>query len=429
MAKIKPFRAFFYNQQKIKDVSKVVCPPYDIIDSRAQEYYLALSAYNMVHLILGKDIAKQDKYKRARQYFNQWIKKKILIQTENPAIYFYLQQYRIDGEKKIRLGFIALLRLGQRGSCVFPHEHTHIEPKEDRLRLLKNVKANLSPIFVLFRDKNRIIKRTYERYSLKKSPLIEIVDNDKILHKIWKIDDLDLLNLIRTQINDKSIFIADGHHRYEVALMYRNQMRKRLHNRKHLERDYNYIMTYFTDVGSRGLVILPIHRFVKKVRFGLSELKERLNEYFDVDQIKDKVQFFFLMKKSGLTQPTLGLYKEKKFFLLRLKSIKSLDRIINDKPKEYRLLDVVILNYIILKKILRQNPEDKKNVVFHPDIDSLISRTDQEKDSLILFLNPVKPEQMLAVASKGERLPPKSTYFYHKVLSGLVINKFNEDKR
>lgn len=425
MAEIKPFCPLHYNQEKIRDISKVVCPPYDIIDPQAQEYYHSLSPYNMVHLTLGEDIAGQDKYKRARQYLHQWIKDKILIPDKSPAIYFYLQQYNIDAESKTRLGFIALLRLDEEAGVVFPHEQTHIEPKEDRLRLLKAVKANLSPIFVLFRDDKRIIRHTYEKYILNKRPFIELTDNEKILHKVWRIDDPHFLNMIQARISDKDIFIADGHHRYEVAQMYRDQMRKKMGEGCEGQ-DFNYIMTYFTNVESRGLIILPVHRFVRKVNLNLSDLKDMLEQYFDVEEIKDKVKFFFLMKKSGLRQPTLGLYKDRNFLLLRLKNIRILDKIISDRPKEYRSLDVAMLNYIVISRILKQDPQDKEKVIFNPNAEALIQNCNTEKDSLAFFLNPVRVEQMMSVASKGERLPPKSTYFYPKALSGLVINKFSK---
>ena len=142
MAKIRPFRAVSYNQGKISDLSKVVCPPYDIISPARQEYYHSLHPNNFIHILLGKDIPGEDKYRRAGVYFKDWLKNKILIQAEAPAMYFYSQEYILRGEKKTRLGFIGLLHLEDKNSSVFRHEHTHLEPKEDRIRLLKQVKAN-----------------------------------------------------------------------------------------------------------------------------------------------------------------------------------------------------------------------------------------------------------------------------------------------
>lgn len=427
MAKIKPFSGFYYNPAKIKDLSKVVCPPYDVINAAKQDYYHSLSPYNIIHLTLGKDIKNDDKYLRAQRNLRQWIADQILISDSKPVIYFCSQEYTVEREKKTRLGFIALLKLGDRKDVVFPHEHTRIEPKEDRLKLLKAVKANLSPIFVLFQDRNRIIRRTYEQYAADKPAFIELVDEDNIVNKIWKISDVRFLNMIQSQVNASNIFIADGHHRYEVSLMFREQLRRRL-KRPVTDRDYNYIMAYFTNVESKGLVIFPVHRLVRQINLNLETLKAKLETYFDIEEVKDKTKFLFLIKKSGLRQSTIGLYKDKRYLLLRLKNIKILDKVISDRPKEFINLEVSILNFLIIKNILKQDPEDKQRVIFSHSTEEILRVSDRERNSIAFIVNPVKIDQMISLAAKQERLPPKSTYFYPKVLSGLVINKFKENK-
>ena len=428
MAKIKPFCGFYYNPAKIKDISKVVCPPYDVINPSKQDYYHSLSPYNIIHLTFGKDIKGDDKYKRAHRYLKQWIEQQVLINDTKPVIYFYSQEYSVEREKKLRLGFIALLRLEDKKDIVLPHEHTRLEPKEDRLKLLKAVKANLSPIFVLFQDKNRIIRRTYEQCAIGKPAFIEFVDENNILNKLWKINEPRFLDMIQSQVNASNIFIADGHHRYEVSLMLRKDIRRRL-KRITKDRDYNYIMAYFTNVESKGLVIFPVHRLVRQVNLSLEGLKAKLEVFFDIEEIKDKTNFLFLIKKSGLRQPTMGFYKDKRCFLLRLKNIKILDKVIGNKPKEFMTLEVSILNFLILKDILKQDPEDKRKVIFNQNSQELFKACDKERNSIVFILNSVKIEQMISLASKQERLPPKSTYFYPKVLSGLVINKFRGNKR
>jgi len=306
---------------------------------------------------------------------------------------------------------------------IFSHEHTRIEPKEDRMRLLEALKANLSPIFVLFQDKQRIILRLYEQYINQKDPFIELTDQEGVIHKLWRIDEPYLLDHIQKSMKDKEIFIADGHHRYEVALSYRNYLREKEHINKNEERSYDYIMAYFTNIESRGLLILPVHRLVKKVELTDEILITKLRDYFDLEEIKEMHNLLFYLQKAGLRQPTLGLYKRGRFFILRLKNITILDKIIKDKPTQYRRLDVCILNYIILKEILNIEPEDKERVIFDQDVDKLIKQADTEEKSLVFLLNPIKVEDMITIASLGYRLPPKSTYFYPKVISGLVINK------
>lgn len=427
MAKIEPFRAVIYNQGKIKNIASVVCPPYDVISNQEQQYYHNSNPYNFIHILLGKDIPGEDKYCRAAGYFRDWLKNEILIQDEKAAIYFYLQQYSLKGEKRTRLGFISLLRLGEQNSQVFGHEHTHLEPKEDRFRLIKQVKANLSPIFVIFLDNRRIIQRTYRQHIQGKSPFIDIMDNNKIVHKLWRLDSPDIIESIQNSVSGENIFIADGHHRYEVACAYRDEMRQGPAGALTREGSFNYIEAYFTNTDSRGLSILPVHRLLKlDSPMDTKNLLISIGEYFDVEEVREKTQFFFVLEKAGRTEHLLGMYKDKKYCLLRLKNIRILDKMISDKPKVYRSLDISILNHIILEKILGVDLENKDNLRFSPKADEFIEAVDNNPLYIAFFLNPVKIQQIISVALDGQRLPPKSTYFYPKVLSGLVINKFED---
>lgn len=423
MTKIEPLRALIYNQEKIKNLSSVVCPPYDIISPAQQEYYHRVSPYNLIHILLGKDSLGIDKYRRARGIFEEWQKEKILIQDENPAIYFYSQQYTIKGEKKTRIGFIARLYLEDKNSTTFGHEHTHLAPKEDRLRLLKEVKANLSPIFVIFSDRKRVIQNIYQQHIRDEEPFIEIMDEEKTIHKLWRLDSPPILNRLKNSMQDENIFIADGHHRYEVACAYRDELRKKL-SRYSQEAGFNYILAYFTNINSRGLTILPIHRLVElDSKFDMQSFESNVKDYFDVQELKDRVKFFFLLEKAGNSEHVLGMYFDKKYLLLRLKNIKVLDRLISDSPREIRSLDVSILNYIILKKALGIDLEKKENIMFSPDQNELIKKVDGDGSCVAFFLNPVKIQEIISVALTREKMPSKSTYFYPKVLSGLVINK------
>jgi len=430
MTKIKPFKAVVYNPEKISDFNQVVCPPYDVISPAAQQTYHERSEYNFIHMDLPKDAAGDDKYRRSAAIFRDWLKEKILIQDERPAVYFYSQQYIIRGEKKTRLGFISLLRLGdENGSAVFGHENTHMEAKEDRFKLLKQVKANLSPIFVIFLDKKRIIQRIFQKYICSNEAFIEVVDDEKTLHKLWRLDEPALLEMVEASMENENMFIADGHHRYEVACAYRDLMREKLGEQFTGEEDFNYHLSYFTNTDPRGLSISPIHRLFKlNNELNLQDFILRAKEYFDVDQVKDKVRFFFLMEKAGCTEHLLGVYKDKKYFLLRLKNIKILDKLIADKPKEYRTLDVAILNFLVLKNILSFDLNNLPSVRYNPDPEEFINEVDGDPLKIAFFLNPVKIGQIINVALGGNKMPPKSTYFYPKVLSGLVVNKLEESK-
>jgi len=428
MTKIKAFKAITYNQEKIGDYNKVICPPYDVISPKQQDKLAERSEFNLVHVLLAKESPDGDKYLRAGNIFHNWLREKILVQDGQPAIYFYSQQYNLRGEKKARFGFISLLKLGdEKKYPVYGHENTHVEAKEDRLRLIKEVNANLSPIFVIFGDKKRIIQRVFQEHIRNQRPLIEVADDEKTVHKLWPVTGLKLISEIESSMENELVFIADGHHRYEVSCVYRDFMRSRT-GRVSGEEDFDYMLSYFTNTGSRGLSVLPIHRLlILKQPFESEEFRLKIKENFDLIEIKDKARFFFLMQKAGATEHLIGLYKEKKFWLLRLKNVKILDKLILDKTKEYRTLDVSILNYLIFKRVFGLDPDDLKNVIYSPDPDWLIEEAGCDNQRIVFFLNPVKTQQIIAVALSGSKMPPKSTYFYPKVLSGLVINKFCED--
>ncbi|PIQ87891.1 MAG: hypothetical protein COV73_01745 [Candidatus Omnitrophica bacterium CG11_big_fil_rev_8_21_14_0_20_43_6] len=429
MNKTKAFKAVVYNPEIVGDFKQVVCPPYDVISTKAQDMLHERSLHNFIHILLAKDSSQEDKYRRAGTIFRNWLKEGVLIQDEQPAVYFYSQQYIVRGEKKTRLGFISLLRLGdENDSAVFGHEHTHNAAKVDRFKLMKQVKANLSPIFIIFLDKKRIIQRIFQKYIPLQEPFIEVTDDEKTVHKLWRLDDSSLLKIIESSMNSENMFIADGHHRYEVACAYRDLMRTKLGPEFTGEEDFNYCLAYFTNTDYRGLSILPIHRLLKlDKRLDLDDFMAKAKEYFDIDQIKDQTRFFFLLEKAGCAEQLLGFYKEKQYFLLRLKNVKMLDKLIADKPKEYRFLDVAILNYLVLKNILKLDLDHLPNIKYSPDPFELMEEADANPLKVGFFLNPVKIQQIINIAMSGNKMPPKSTYFYPKVLSGLVMNKLDKE--
>jgi uncharacterized protein (DUF1015 family) len=425
MTQIKPFRAVTYNQDKLKDITPLVCPPYDVISPTRQQYYHDLHQYNFIHILLGKDVPGEDKYSRAGEYFKAWLKDKVLVRDEAPAFYFYKQDYAVRGERKTRWGFIGLLKLDDKRSAAYGHELTHKAPKEDRLKLLRHVKANLSPIFVVSHDKKRIIQHVVHDLLQTKSPFIRITDDDKVVHTVWRVDEPEVIGEIQAKMSDENIFIADGHHRYEVACAFREEMKGNLGTITG-EEDFNYVLAYFTNIDPKGLTILPIHRLVKcNAELSMDSFLPSVKEYFDVDEVKDKVRFLFLLEKAGNTEHVIGVYKDQRYWLFRLKNVKLLDKIISDRPKEYRLLDVAILNYFLIKGILGIEWNDSSSIFFSHPPEELIERVDRDNSSIAFFLNPVRVQQIIAIALAGEKMPQKSTFFYPKVLSGLVINKLN----
>jgi len=427
VAKIKPFKALTYNSDKIKELTDVVCPPYDVISEEQRKFYSSRSENNLVHLLLPQPAGTKNKYQQAGLILKKWLKDDILREEEKPAVYFYSQQYSIRGEKKTRYGFIALLHLGMDNCSAFAHENTRQAPKNDRFNLIKQVKANLSPIFVVFPDKKRVINRLFQKNIDEAHPFLKVTDAEKTLHKLWRIDSPELTDALEKALDKEDVFIADGHHRFEVACDYRRMMRDKASSQFTGQEDYNYIMAYFTNTDSRGLSILPTHRLLKMDEdFDFEAFKLKLKEYFEVEEIRDKVKFFLYMEKCGRSEHVIGIAKDKKFWLLRLKNIKTLDKLMPDRPKEYRSLDAAILNAIVFEGMLGFDPEQKGVISYKQDTDELIAQVQSDGSYIAFFLNPVKIEQIINVAMAGNRMPPKSTYFYPKLLSGLLINKFKE---
>ncbi|MBM3243543.1 MAG: DUF1015 domain-containing protein [Candidatus Omnitrophica bacterium] len=424
MSQIKPFKAVYYNQEKLKDQSKLACPPYDVISPQEQDYYYGLSEYNFIRILLRKDIPGENKYILSGKALKGWFNEGILIQDQSPAIYFYSQEYSIKGERKSRLGFIALLRLDEKDSAVFGHENTHSLAKEDRLRLIRKTNANLSPIFVVLKDKKRVIQRVFSQHIIGRPPFLEIVDKEKTRHQLWRIDEPNILDFIQDGMKKEDFFIADGHHRYEVSCAYRDEMRKKLGDKFNEESSFNYTLSYFTSSDQRGLSIMPIHRLLKLGKdVDIKDLMVKLKEYFDLEKIKDKTRFFFLMEKGGFSEHLLGMYKDREYWLLRLKNIKILDKKMNDKPREYRTLDAAILSQLVFSEILKIDSHDKEILKYSPNAEGLILEVDSDPKKIAFFLNPVKIENIMALALKGNKMPPKTTYFYPKVISGMLIHK------
>ncbi|MBL7081548.1 MAG: DUF1015 domain-containing protein [Candidatus Omnitrophica bacterium] len=262
MSTIAPFRAIRYNKAKIPDLFKVVSPPYDIISPEQLSLYSNLSPYNIVHLTLPGSKKDKHAYSQAAATFRNWLKKKILIQEEKPAIYFYEQRFMMDNQQYKRLGFIANLNLTNKS--IFSHEHTRIEPKEDRLKLQTELHANLEPIFVLFSDPQACLQRIFKKTIAQTRVFTAVTDAQKTENYLWKVTSPFIIKEVLALIEKKHFLIADGHHRYEVALRYRQQMLKKRTEPLDSARDklcrsanepFNYVLAYFCPLQSKGLLV------------------------------------------------------------------------------------------------------------------------------------------------------------------------------
>ena len=419
MANIKPFKAVFYNSKKVKSIAKVVSPPYDVISSDEQDELHNLSPYNFTHIDFGKDASNDDKtnnkYTRAKKIYTSWLKKGILLQDEKPCLYFYRQDYKIMGEKHSRMGFISLMELeDEEESRVYPHENTHSKAIDDRLKLYETLKSSLSSIFVCYSDKHRKIEKIFNKNVLTTQPIIDVEDNDKVHHKLWRLSDPDLIKEINDSLSGQHLFIADGHHRYKVAMEYRAKRLSRM-RRPSGQEAFNYVMTYFTNMDSRDLQIFPMHRIVK----GLPNDLDFLEEFFRIDKVKKKEELPILLARAGRNEHAFGLYTREGINLLRLKNRSLIDKFVKEGSREYKSLDAAILKSFVFDRVGIKSDD----IRYTKSMDEVIGTVDESQADAGFIMNPVKISQLRAIALNGERMPPKTTYFYPKVLSGLTVYK------
>ncbi|MGE5279419.1 MAG: DUF1015 domain-containing protein [Deltaproteobacteria bacterium] len=419
MAKIEAFRSIRYNPDQVSDLSLVVAPPYDVIDTGGQEALYQKHPYNFVRLILGRELTAdtpaENRYTRAAGYFEEWQRRGILVRDDKPAIYVIEQKFSVGGRPLRRLGFIALMRLDDEGqkTTVHPHEHTHAAPKEDRLRLMREVEANLSPIFTVFSDPRKTARRLLEAVT-KEEPCAAARDDGGVDNRMWRLTDPVALGKLKKHFAGLEVFIADGHHRHEVARLFREE--KRRSAGPAFKDAYNYIMTYFTALEDDGICILPTHRLIENAAFDL----EALRPAFEISKAASLEELLAAMagEKEGAA---FGVYREKTFSLLRLVDRKLPRQLLPEASDVYRALDVALLHVVAFDHFLKI---PLSSIRYEIQADRAVEAVDAGRFGALFLLNPTRIEQIRAVALAGGAMPQKSTYFYPKVLSGLAVHKF-----
>ena len=438
MAIIKPFRGLRYNQDIITDISSVVTPPYDVISPQEQERYYQIHPNNIIRLDLGKDFPddteEANKYTRAAEFLKSWKKDGILKQEDAPAIYIYDQEFLSDNRWLVRRGFIALVKLEpfDKGS-IYPHEQTLPGPKADRLKLTQSCRANLSSIFALFPDENNAID-TYLSTMAVTQPEADFVDDTGVKNKLWVVKERQTIDRLITLMKEKPLFIADGHHRYETALVYKEQMHKE-NGRSGDDLPADYVMMVCVSMNNNGLKILPAHRLVRNIKdYRLDRILQSIQESFKVELLgKGRTVNDFMSSLSNETEGhTFVMYvgQEDAYYKLRLSNEKLLDAVFVKDHPEWRHLDAGILHGVIINKILGINSNDvtlKDYVKYVKDEAEAVSLVRSGQYQLAFFLNPTRIEQVREIAMARKVMPPKSTYFYPKLITGIVINSLNSN--
>jgi uncharacterized protein (DUF1015 family) len=446
MAKIVPFRGFRYDLKRVEDPAAVMAPPYDVISPDLQENLYRRDPHNVIRLILGKtsaaDSERDNRYTRAAADFQQWQQEGVLTRDTEPSIYLYDQKYPTEGgEIVVRKGFIALTRLEDFSSgMVKPHEKTLAGPKADRLLLTKACGANFSPIFSLYSDPCCVLE-SLTRKEKERLPDVEVADDDGVIHRLWRVMNPSIVSKSQELLDKKPLFIADGHHRYETAMNYRDFMREKNPSFSGKEL-FNYVLMYFANMEDQGLMIFPTHRLVFNLPdFRLDPILATLQKYFEIEaqsfdltDVAARMNIREQLRQRGEQRHTLALYAGgETVYFLGLRDEKEMDRFFEPRaPKALRTLDVSILHRLILEDTLgitAEAQEQQTNLKYVKNFEEPFSLVRDGKCQLSFLMNPTRMSEVRDVANAGEKMPQKSTYFYPKLLTGLVINKIVAGER
>ena len=447
MAMISTFRAWRYDPERVP-IQQVVTQPYDKITPAMQERYYEASPYNLVRIILGKrlpgDGDAENVYTRAAASFQNWRQTGVLRRDPEPSIYRYCQTFRIPGSipesqtPAERRGFIALGRIEDYSAgVVFRHEQTLAKPKADRLDLLRANRAHFGQIFMLYSGAGKVDALLDSAAAPDIAPDIEVTDEYEVVHRVWKISDASVIASVQEQMRDQKLIIADGHHRYETALNYRNQRRAEAETSSGIPAPYDSVMMTFVDMHRRdmdrrdkdrpGLVILPTHRLVFGLpSFSSAQFQAETRQFFNVEEVDagiDAARATAILQQAGHAGTALlAVTAERTFLLHTPKAVGT--RLFGNLSLRQQALDVVQLHKCLLEGVLKISEEairNQENVSYCREAAEALAQVRSGKVQATFLMNPVRIEQVRDIAFAGEVLPQKSTDFYPKLLSGLTI--------
>jgi len=432
VAQIIPFRGIRYDVAKVGSPEDVVAPPYDRIYPGVQQACYARNPHNIVRIIKGMEETGDDEnsnvYTRAAGHLESWIEQGILVRDAAPALYAYHQTYTFGGERLTRKGVIALGKLEP--ERVHAHERTLRGPREDRLRLMRATEANFGQIFMLYSDPDRVADRTVSAAIEGAKPLVEARDADGNEHRVWAITDPGLIEEIQQALADKDLYIADGHHRYETAVNYLRESEEKGWRPAAPESFDVRMMTLF-NVDEPGMSIRPIHRLVHGIEgFDVEGFLERAEGPFEVERHATYAEMAAATQRGG--PGTVGCATGTSFATLRLKDRSIVDRLVPaERSDDYRALDVTVLHAGLLEYLLGIDAnalEEQTNVAYTVDPERGAAAVAEGSEQILFYLNATSPEEVVRVADHGEKMPQKSTDFYPKLLTGLVLSKMEIEK-
>lgn len=425
MPQVKGFKGWRYNSAQISDLTKVFAPPYDVISKKQQEELYRRHPANVIRLELGKEMstdnAADNKYSRAKRLFEEWMNTGVLRQDRDECLYVCEQFYKIDGRAERRIGFLAAMQIDE--NAVLKHENTLATPKKDRMALLKEVRTNLSPIFGLFEDKKGSIQKILTQV-VKKKPEIDVTI-DNVRHRVFALSDTKQVKKISALLKAKPMFIADGHHRFEVACQFKKWIQSQKPTPYKGSEGWRYVMTYFSDVLHNPFKIYPTHRLIK-VPSSMRNPIELLLKCGDIQKMGSLKEVLSNLQKTRDEEKKspykFGIFSKKHgFYLLKVNSAlvkKTLKSVVDE-------LDVAVLHNTLIAPLFKiKKIEKSESIDFTRDADEAYEKIKDGSFDLAFFLRPTSLKEMLDVSKKGLKMPQKSTYFYPKLLTGVVFHRF-----
>lgn len=430
MPEIQAIRGIRYDMGHVGSLSDVIAPPYDVINPELQEALYKKHPCNVVRLILNRieptDDEASNRYTRAARFFKSWKEEGVLFQEADPAIYVYHQEFEALGQTYVRRGFMAGVRLQRFGEgMIFPHEQTLSKPKADRLMLTAVCKANLSQVFGLYPDEACEVQQALDAAVADKTPLVA-VDHLGVTHRMWPVTDVSVIAAVTGMMGPKPIFIADGHHRYETACNYRDQV----YDSGFLSPEHpaNYVLMHFVAMDDPGLAVLPTHRLLPGVpELSAGELAEKLGEFFtthDVGEGPCAANEVWEDIETTDRQDTMAVFtrKDGRWTIIQLTAAgrEKMDEVGVDRDPTWRQLGVSILHRLVIETLVA--PQTEVQPRYAHLVEEVVEGLESGEYPLAVLVMPATVDHIRQVSMAGERMPAKSTYFYPKLLSGLVIN-------
>ena len=428
MAEIRAFRALRYDTAKAGKIEELTCPPYDIISEEQRQGYIARNPHNVIRLELPKGEAP---YQEAKSTLSQWMEEGILRADMEPGLYIYEEEFlsQVDrGETKKLRGLICRVRLEDfAAGVVLPHEETLSKAKEDRFQLMEATRCNFSQIYSLYQDEGHVTRQRLDNLAAGCAPRYEFSDG-LVTHRLWVVNDPEAIRAIQEDFAGRKLYIADGHHRYETALNFRNHLQK--------ENIYcpgsGYVMMMLADMADAGLVVFPTHRLVRGLAdFHGEALMQGCEKWFEVipaagmESAQTALEDAYKQGKHAF-----ACYDGKAWHCLILRDMAAMEERLPETSSAYRELDVSILHTLVLECLLgidKENMAAQRNLTYTRSAEEAVNSVESGESCCCFLLNPTRVEEIGAVAGCGEKMPQKSTYFYPKLITGLVMNNLEQD--